>query len=753
MTENNVIYLDCNRSFASIKEEINRNIWTNEFDSIFIPKGSSISVQNALVNIQGIEGGSIEIKEDENIVMKICYYISHSNYPMPKFQYNDTVWSTDNWTQITGLNTLYTDTFTSQNTHKLFTPGLRTKLGIQLEFGISDTQNEPTDIYTIISQQFGETNAFGGMEIPLYACYFDANGYLRPHTADVKINIPKGTYGISQLSELITEQLVGRPFNKNNPNESLPTTDRVVDEGQFQSGHFKGQCIKNVNFWDYEYTIAGATKNDFPSIINDLASNDIAQLHGITSPDGFNCPVYILADQFQILMKNFSGQTFESPDFLASTFIVTNGNYIATLKNKQYAFPNPLQNRATPIATYLENDAPTINPTGTTGGPFDTNRFLQNPYFNGYFIGTNTINIDYDTTNAGFSFSNLHTSRLENSHDMLGNVLTNEGQGVSHLKDNSLLRAILPETGATGAEANQVVSSFNNPRSRSSGIEVYNWDSTIINKYKKIPVLQSRINYLKWNDIFDTNPEEKLSIWSKSFWYRIGFDFERLNDIRPIRVADQQMTTYGMTTNNQLDSSIIPTICSSFSGSQSTGQSDYINGSSMPQVLLKQLKVNDIYYQQAIQLSVALYTYKAYKNCMYQYANAFSVLTNSVKITATRLPILSDEGYFLITSDIVGSMNDVVKKKQPVPLLGIIPKSNLSNQDFINSLQEITHITSQDRVLNQIKFGIYNADLTSPQLNEKSSIILKIVLNPEGLKEANLESEKLQKKKEELVNK
>ena len=749
--ENNILYLDCNRSFASIKEEVNRNIWTNEFDSIFIPKGSSISIQNALVNIQGIEGGSIEIREDENIGMNICFYISHSNYPIPKFQYNAPIWATDYWQQTQLLDTLYTDAFHSQNTHKLFSPGLKTKLDTPINFGINDTTNVASNLYALIAQDFGETNAFGGMEIPLYACYFDAQGYLRPHTQEVKINIPKGTYGISQLSELITEQLLGKEgYTKTNPNSNLPITDYLVNDAEFANGHFRGQCIKNVNFWDYSYRVLGTLYEDFPSIINNLASSDIAQLHAITAPDRGNRPVYILADQFKLLMGNFAIGEEQASDFQANTFVVTNGNYIATLKNQQYQFPYPLINQATPNATYVDNASSTINPSNTVpaAGSVDTYRYTQNPYLNGYFIGTNTIKLEYDTTNAGFSFTDLHTSRIENSHDMIGNVLTNEGQSVSHLKDNNLFNSITNSI-LTETERNELISAFNNPRSRSTGIEIYNWDKNIINKNKKIPIPQSQIDYSTWDVMFQGQTEEKENIWSKTFWYRIGFDFKKLNDVFPIKVSDQQMTTYGMTTNNQLDASVISSICSNYSTSQSTSGTDFIN-SNMPQTLLKQLKVNDIYYHQGIQLSVSEYTYKAYKNCMYQYANAFSVVTSSISITATRLPILSDEGYFLITSDIVGAMNDVVKKKQPIPLLGIVPKSNLSNQDFINTFQEITHITQQDRVLNQIKFGIFNADLTSPQLNEKSSIILKIVLNQEAQQQEAKEEKKIEKITSEL---
>lgn len=751
--ENNIIYLDCNRSFASIKEEINRNIWTNEFDSIFIPKGSTISVQNALVNIQGIEGGSIEIREDEDIKMKICFYISHSNYPVPKFQYDDMTFAGDFWTSTSGLNTLFTEAFSSQNTHKLFSVDLKNKLAITQPMGINDSASNNDSVYNLISGGFGETNSFGGMEIPLYACYFDAQGYLQPLLKDVNVKIPKGTYGISQLSELITEQLIGsEAYIKTNPNATLPTTDKLVNTGVFDKGHFEGQCLLNVNFWDYEYTIGGTPYNDFPSIIHNLASSDLAQLHGITSPLGFNCPVYILADQFKLLMDSLSVGSNANPQFLATTFVVANGNYIATLKNNQYTFPYAMKNQANPpnTGTYIVNGASTIQPQTTPQvSAQDTYRYTSLPYLNGYFIGTNTIKLEYDTTNAGFSFTNLHTSRQENSHDMIGNVLTSEGQGVSHLKDNSLLNALLDASNPTENERKQLLSSFNNPRSRSTGIEVYNWDVNIINKYKTgIVVEPGKLNYASWDSIFTGEEQQKHSIWSKSFWYRIGFDFERINNVLPVRVSDQQMTTFGMTTNNQLDSSVIQSICSNFSTSQSSGQSDTINGGGMPQTLLKQLKVNDIYYQQGINLGISTFTYKAFKNCMYLYANSFSVLTNSVSITATRLPILSDEGYFLITSDIVGAMNDVVKKKQPVPLLGIVPKSNLSNQDFINSLQEITHITSQDRVLNQIKFGIYNADLTSPQLNEKSSIILKIVLNTQAIQQEAKQEAKIEEKTE-----
>ena len=719
--ENNILYLDCNRSFASIKEEVNRNIWTNEFDSIFIPKGSQISIQNALVNIQGIEGGSIEIRDDEEINMGICFYISHSNYPMPKFQYNDPMYQNagDIWFDRTNLNTLYRNTFTENNTHNLFSSALKTKIDTSFNWAISNSgAGLSTSIYDLIVEDDGETQTFGGLEIPLFACKVTNTGFLEPLVKNVRIKIPKGTYGITQLSDLITSQLVGRQaFDKDSPNTILPTTDVLVNSGDFGQSHLKSQCTENVAFWNYEYTIGGATNSNFGTIISELAQNDIAQFHTITQ----SAPIYIMADKFQTLMNNFRTGNISDANYQVEQFFVTDGNYVATLKNKERN-PGPVQNKGTPPLYYIKNDDPNITPFDTTG-TFDNYLYANDPYANGYYIGSNSITFEYDTTSAGFSFKSLHTSRQENSHDMLGNVLTNEGQNVSHIKDNT------------------------NPRSRATGICVYNWDKDVISRNIKIGIQQSELNYGTWQDIFSSRPDEMNEIWTKSLWYRLGFDFGRLNTNIPVRVNDLQMATFGITTNNQLDSSIIQSMCSQTSGSQSTSNTDYIN-TNMPQTLLKQLKTNDIFYHQGTLFGVNVNSYKIYKNCMYFYAGAFSIVTDSVSLTASRLPVLSDEGYFLITSDVVGAMNDVVKKKQPIPLLGIVPKSNLSNQDFINSLQEITHITQQDRVLNQIKFGIYNADLTSPQLNEKSSIILKIVKNPQ----VEAQEEKQEKKIEKITS-
>jgi len=74
-----------------------------------------------------------------------------------------------------------------------------------------------------------------------------------------------------------------------------------------------------------------------------------------------------------------------------------------------------------------------------------------------------------------------------------------------------------------------------------------------------------------------------------------------------------------------------------------------------------------------------------------------------------------------------GTIDDV-KQGQPLPLLGIVPISNLSNQDFITTKNTITHTTNQSKVINKIKIKVLNPDLTSPILEDNSSVILSITM-------------------------
>ena len=95
------------------------------------------------------------------------------------------------------------------------------------------------------------------------------------------------------------------------------------------------------------------------------------------------------------------------------------------------------------------------------------------------------------------------------------------------------------------------------------------------------------------------------------------------------------------------------------------------------------------------------------------------------EIQARELPTLSNNGYFLITSN-VGGNTDVVKDGSPVVLLDTVPRSNLANQDFIFNRNDLIHTLSNPVVLNSIQINILNPDLTNPTLAPNSSVLLKI---------------------------
>ena len=113
---------------------------------------------------------------------------------------------------------------------------------------------------------------------------------------------------------------------------------------------------------------------------------------------------------------------------------------------------------------------------------------------------------------------------------------------------------------------------------------------------------------------------------------------------------------------------------------------------------------------------------------MNNFKTRIPVSTDSKDILATGLPQLSQQGYYIVTSDIVDGYRDDVKQGSPIPLLGIVPISNLSNQDFITTKNDIIHTIQQPKVLNSIKIKILNPDLSAPILLQNSSVVLRITM-------------------------
>ena len=72
-------------------------------------------------------------------------------------------------------------------------------------------------------------------------------------------------------------------------------------------------------------------------------------------------------------------------------------------------------------------------------------------------------------------------------------------------------------------------------------------------------------------------------------------------------------------------------------------------------------------------------------------------LSKGKSVVASALPVLSNDGYIMITSDLV-ELDDVVKGGQYLGLLDLIPKSNLSNQDYISDRNQMIHTLSNPSI-------------------------------------------------------
>tara|TARA_R110002074_G_scaffold17469_5_gene57556 strand:+ start:471 stop:3782 length:3312 start_codon:yes stop_codon:yes gene_type:complete len=291
----------------------------------------------------------------------------------------------------------------------------------------------------------------------------------------------------------------------------------------------------------------------------------------------------------------------------------------------------------------------------------------------------------------------------------------------------------------------------------------------------------------KFQDFFSSD-EKMREAWEKTLWFRLGFTFDNLQNDNtwekcpyydlpidkysnvgtPNKVETQpnfyydpkykmyfkneDFKLYGKTTNAELGVDSVPTISSVFNNSlfkytpnpaskeSSAGDMNqiirtYDNSDISQPLFVLQDKIDvSTYNDNSVKFAIfndtttdTMRTTKySYENSTYWCKIRVPLLTESKNIVATKLPQLSEQGYYIITSDIIDGYEDEVKEGTPIPMLGIVPISNLSNQDFITTKNDIVHILQQAKNLNKIKIKVLNPDLTAPSLLENSSVILRI---------------------------
>ncbi len=660
MSDFSTIYIDCNKAGSNDKDNLDNSQYTTDLkNSITLPTGSKISIQSSFINQQGITGSSIEIEED--IVEEFCYLI----------------YKTDTVDIIPNVATSPTDpVYFNVN----FTKGsLATDTREHLLDQTAGTIPNATGVSQIL-----EINASGATEQPLILLKAVVGGGTTVADVDVRTNtitIKKGTYGITELSNLITDQINGRVDS--NYNEINPTQQRIVD-GNYSKQNISAGTLHSIEI--PQTTYAGNLPNPKNSA------------HG-------------------------------------ETYIFTDAHTAEHLRTTRIALNNG--------TGLLYSDAGGNGIGDTTGMSQLLQHSGNNPDYdplrNQFYVGTNNMSVDYNSNSSAFEISGLHMPFTCPSHDIHFNSQALEGKDVVFFRRaNKAVEAAVTTNGAspmTTTAKNLLLSSFSNPVSRLGGIIVHNWALRVARKYgTKKGILDNPIVYnnYKFKEFFNEENDAR-DAWKKTLWSRLGFTYDQLNsddNFENIRYYNSSNTQRlpGSTTNTYVDNSILQSISTQVNNSHyddsdaktplGPGIGDkVISGTLRTYTTADANSAGDV----ADLNNVGLYT-----NTIYSQAVMIPVEAAGRPITARNLPTLSKVGYYLITSDILDGYNDIVKNGDPIALLGVVAKSSLSNQDFIYSSQDITNTITNEKIISKVKIRFLNPDLTSPSLESNSSVILRI---------------------------
>ena len=253
--------------------------------------------------------------------------------------------------------------------------------------------------------------------------------------------------------------------------------------------------------------------------------------------------------------------------------------------------------------------------------------------------------------------------------------------------------------------------------------------------------------FKNFEEFFESKASAKEA-WEKTIWYRLGFTYDDIQNPDNFETqfypdkADitndtiKKTTALGFTTNQTIDTSAITKVSTSYNGqSFSTSSTDAQKGAitEMPKDVsglqcFNTADINtpfDIFNNSTANQATLGNAVVAYKGGFYTGAVMRPVISTSEPITASRLPVLSTNGFLLITSDLV-EHTDIVKDGTYVGILDMIPKSSLSNQDYVSDRNVLTHTITNPKVISDIVVNIVNADLTDVELEPNSNILLSI---------------------------
>lgn len=819
-------YIDVNAANSSVIDTENNNRWIYRVnDGLDLPTGTQIQVASSFINKKGITGGSIEIPEDIEETMYYSYYgvdtdyktlIQHPQDPAHSYNfdlfinYNNPVndgyagriWANDrnedgtetfstnympirsqvggSETKMPFVNFYKTSDGTVQLLPMIGVLSLRVPKGVysvlQLANLIQDQMNGLIDGNDIGSQKtFVERQKEEA--VPAWQGIPVTNVMNRLIQSEEPFINPKdGNYQNPSFPQEPTGPFTAVPFwtAMNTYNNVVPGTG--ID---FLSAKFTDQ-LKFRGQIDPAHPVSG--NGSMKQISEALGRNQFTPYSAImiqpqhfenirrgyieTQPDDYvqgniDCSVN------QLKLENFSQSNSAEKMFFQG---------FSSIRNTLQAQVSSAVHFNTPAGAIVQRNIQPTNVYFTTLAPTLFSTEKMNYFTTGIPVGTTSVEMSYDTDNAGFSISQLHESRKFPTHDRFGTSQSaNAGQAGVFIKrvckgnfqnieaSTKNYKApggvTIPDTSAgaeafltaggigfngQGIQATILRNTLENIMSRLSGVAIFNWAATTSRKYKTKQFINETTDTMRHFDEFFNSEAEAKAAWKKTLWSRLGFTYEQIqepsnwvNEPSYYGVSGSNMPP-GFTTNQQLDSSVITSISTLFNSFNAAAPSAAPSNQGTPSAVLKDVGIQ---LYNMLDVNVPSFPFNnnshtagstcfptnfaAYQNSFYNGAVMTPIVTQPKPIVANQLPTLSEHGYYLISSSIVGEQ-DIVKRADPLPILDVVPISSLSNQDFIADRTEIIHTISNPKVLNQIDISILNPDLTAPKLEKNSAIILKI---------------------------
>ena len=773
----NTIYIDANR-LNSIAKQDATNEWTYKLNTeMELPKGTQISIQNSFINKKGITGGSLEI--DEDIIEEITYTFYATEQPhfsplghyAPDTHYN--TWCRQTWgADPANYRGCFDDVATGVD---FATQQAKVNAGTA-SIGMDDIKrlvrgetfqdvDYAKNAFNPDLVNFGGTNMICPMVEWATNPAGGATRHLNPVAFTMKIFIPKGVYSIGSIAQLIEDQFNGLIYNagtdtKIKMKRQEDTKRRAEDYSTFNTSllPFDGQPYNRPLI-----TQVNALRRDYNLVVSDpkdpFIDVNIGHMRGFTTMPKFN--ELVNYGKFTDNPRRQNIWAWENCSNKGSGAFTDNQFSPFGIAPFFFFRQNYDTGANADGMVHTKDPDETIVEYQLYGYDADAHnrRFRQ--------VGTSNFQFKYNTEQNAYTIGGLHNQMRSPSHDRFGSKNPSAGQPVINLKKINNNAVILDNgsgnpvgTDKGNIDRAEIIGRLNNPETRNMGVMIMNWGKSTALKFgDNIKSTTAGGNYvddgtgrdkplfedfLRFGECFTTDTKAREA-WKKTIWFRLGFQYDDIQNHNynecfgttqcyNKKFTDENGIThttgfpnYGFTTDEVIDNTIIPTISGQNNpvSFKPTGNDDFVSGF--------QLYTLDNFGLPNLSIGTSGGT----KDLTIQPQYAGGLLLSSPQIPvvvadvgdvlATELPTLSNSAYFLITSDICDNYKDNVKKGDVLPLLGVVPKTNLSNQDFIVAENQITQVLSQTKVINKISVKVLNADLTAPDLAPNSSILLKIV--------------------------